>query len=68
MPQDTVKAVIVHLTAYLLDHTLTCSDDPSIHDVCFLVLKNLLLKFWIIDKVLANTLLPSGDVLDAEPV
>ena len=68
MSQHTVKAIVVHLAANLLNHALTRSDDPAVHDVCFLVLEDLLLELRIIDEVLANTLLPSGDVLDAEAV
>ena len=68
MPQNSVKMVVVHLVAYLLNHALTCCNDPAVHDIGVLVLEHLFLEFWIIHKVFANTFFPSCNVLNAESV
>ena len=68
MPQNSVKMVVVHLIAHLLDHALTCCNNPAVHDIGVLVLEHLFLEFWIINEVFADAFFPSCNVLNAESV
>ena len=68
MSKNTVKVILVHLMANLLNHTLISCNDPTIHDISFFVLEYLFLELRIIHEILSNSLLPSSDVLDTEAV
>ena len=68
MSQHIVESVVVHLVSDLLDHALTGRYDVLIHDVGLFVLEHGEFRFGVEYKVFAGTLLPPGDVLNAESV
>ena len=68
MSQHIVESVVVHLVSDLLDHALAGRYDVLIHDVGLFVLEHGEFRFGVEYKVFAGTLLPPGDVLNAESV
>ena len=68
MPQNIVESVVVQLMSYLLDHILIGCHDIFIHNIRVLVFKRREFCLRIKNEILASSLLPSCNVLDAESV